>query len=58
MSDRWYDDEMNAEWTGFIPHWKQPDPKLSVTGSQALIDWLECKDLKKTATDYTPEYPK
>lgn len=34
------------------PSFKQP--KLEVTGSQAFMDWIEGKDLKKLPTDLTP----
>ena len=33
-------------------------PKLEVSGSQAFIDWIEGKDLRRPATDETAEYPK
>lgn len=58
MSDRFYEASNDELLFGITPNSRGlPEPKLSVTGSQAFIDWIECKDLRRKPTDETPEVP-
>lgn len=49
------DDEMLGFSTPVFPIFpRSQEPKLMVSGPQALIDWLEGRDLKRLPTDETP----
>lgn len=56
--DPFYTSALESEAFGTVPliGSRSSLPKMEVTGSQILIDWLEGKDLKRLATEETAEY--